>query len=118
MMVVLEDDVVLVDDFHEKLSNILSQVPQDWGLIYLNGCFQLYGGNFGHHLKISRGGLCTYGYVISRKAVNHFMSGHILRSDKPIDHLMDIEVSAGRVIAFHASPPLVQTLHMASTLAY
>lgn len=85
----------------------------------VNGCFRRLGPVFSKGLRLSRGGLCTFGYVISRKATDIFLTHAALKSEKPIDHMMDEEVLSGRMLAFHADPPLVYTRRdVKSTLAY
>lgn len=117
-MIILEDDVTLTPNFAEKFRLALKEAPFDWGLIYLNGCFQVFGPQIENNLLLSRGGLCTFGYAISRAGADYFMKGDQLRSDKPIDHMMDEEVSLGRLSAFHTAQVLVSTTSELSTLAY
>lgn len=117
--VILEDDVVLEKNFRYKLSLLLQNLPQSWGLLYLNGSFKRYGAKFRPGLVLSRGGVGAFAYVISSSAAHHFLTKAALKSDKAIDHVMDGEVLSGNVIAFHAQPPLVQlTENSPSTLAY
>jgi len=118
-VVILEDDVVLEHEFLAKLNGLVQDLPEKWDLLYLNGCFRRLGPVFSKGLRLSRGGLCTFGYVISRKAADIFLTRAALKSEKPIDHMMDEEVLSGRMLAFHADPPLVYTLSdVKSTLAY
>ena len=118
-VVVLEDDVVISNDFLASLFEILEDLPKDWGLLYLNGCYRKLGPYLRKGLRLSRGGLCTYGYAISQNAIYSFLTRAALNSEKPVDHMMDQEVLSGRVLAFHADPPLVYPLHdTKSTLAY
>ena len=118
-VVILEDDVVLGHEFLAKLNRLLNDLPEKWDLLYLNGCFRRLGPVFSKGLRLSRGGLCTFGYVISRKATDIFLTRAALKSEKPIDHMMDEEVLSGRMLAFHADPPLVYTRRdVKSTLAY
>ena len=117
-VVVLEDDVEVVHSFKSKLRLALLEAPVDWGIIFLNGCYRSFGGRLNEHLILSRGGLCTYAYVISHRGVMHFMRNNLLRSSKPIDHLIDQEVSSGKLLAFHTVNDLVYTTKTSSTLAY
>ena len=69
-------------------------------------------------MMVSRGSLCTFGYVISSGAVKK-LSAALERSNKPIDHILDEEILRGKLIAFHAVPPLVEVIpNLESTLAY
>ncbi len=117
--VILEDDVVLVDNFSASLRRLLAELPQNWGLLYLNGSFKKFGARYDEGLVQSRGGVGAFGYVISSSAASHFLSKAPLNSEKAVDHMMDEEVLSGKVFAFHAVPPLVElTPNVLSTLAY
>lgn len=117
-MVVLEDDVIIESSFIARLRLRMSNLPASWGLLYLNGCFKKVGPVFNVGLRQSKGGLCTYGYVISSETAAKLISGPALASDKAIDHMLDEQVLTGRVTAFHSDPPLVHPLGLESTLAY
>ena len=57
--------------------------------------------------------------MISRRGAKVLLGNGALRSDKPIDHMLDEEVLSGRIVAFHAEPPLVFVkANNPSTLAY
>lgn len=117
--VILEDDVILVEGFLAKFSGLLEVLPASWGLLYLNGSFRRLGAQLAPGIVQSRGGVGLFGYVISSRAVEHFLMNAALRSDKAIDHMVDEEVLSGRVLAFHAEPPLLHLIpDLASTLAY
>ena len=117
-VIVLEDDVEVVHNFKSRLGLALLEAPVDWGIIFLNGCYRSFGGRLNEHLILSRGGLCTYAYAISHRGVKHFMQNNLLRSSKPIDHLIDQQVSSGKLLAFHTTDDLVDTTKTSSTLAY
>ena len=117
--VVLEDDVVVLANFTKEVTSRLEILPFDWDLLYLNGCFKKFGPLYATGIYISRGGLCTFGYVISAAGARKLLQRAVLRGTKPIDHVLDEEVLTGRLLAFHADPPLVRTLPtLSSTLAY
>ena len=117
-LTVLEDDVTIGANFSSRLRDALQSLPATWDLLYLNGCFKKMGPAFAPGVKISRGSLCTFGYVISTGAVKK-LSAVVEQSNKPIDHVLDEEISKGKLLAFHADPPLVEVIpDMQSTLAY
>ena len=119
LMIVLEDDVTLEPKFSTRLLRMVKSLPESWDLLFLNGCFKKMGPQFASELFLSRGGLCTYGYAISFNAAAKLFRGKTLKSNKPIDHLLDELVLNGKLIAFHADPPLVRTVKsIESTLAY
>jgi len=118
-LVILEDDVFLTTNFRSRLFRTLNSLPNSWDVLYLNGCFKHFGPTFREGLHLSRGGLCTYGYVISRKGAETLLLEGALHSEKPIDHMLDEEVLSGKIVAFHADPPLVfLEANITSTLAY
>lgn len=117
--VIMEDDVVVERNFTKELNRRLKNLPDKWGVLYLNGCHQKIGQIFRPGLRLSHGGLCTFAYVISANAARSFLQRGALKSDKPIDHMMDEEILSGRILAFHSDPPLVSLVpHVQSTLAY
>ena len=118
-LTVLEDDVVPEPDFSVRLLNILRTLPENWDMLYLNGCYRKLGPRFGSDLVLSKGGLCTFGYAVSFNGAAKLFYRYSLKSDKPIDHMLDELVLSGRLIAFHADPPLLHTIKsLESTLAY
>lgn len=118
LLVILEDDVELEHTFSSSLQSVLSQLPDNWGALYLGGCFRKLGSKLGDRLYLSRGGLCTHGYVISKLGASVLLNGPAIQSNEPVDHMMDRAVVSGILLAFHVEPPLVKVLSKRSTLAY
>ena len=108
----------LLRTFQTKVKLRLQRLPKDWDLLYLGGCYQRFGERYDVGLLQSRGGLCTYGYVITAKGARHLLQRAVLHSEKPIDHVLDDETLRGRVIAFHAEPPLVFVERTKETLSH
>ena len=118
LLVILEDDVELGSSFLPHLKIALLQLPDSWGVLYLGGCLRKFGPKFGERLYLSRGGLCTHSYVISKLGAAALLNGPALLSDEPVDHMMDRAVLGGILVAFHVEPPLVTVVPQTSTLAY
>ena len=119
LLIILEDDVKLVSGFLERLERTLNTLPRDWGILYLNGCYRFLGPQLDAGLFLSRGGLCTCGYVISPLAARKLLRQPARKSEKMIDHMLNDEVLAGTISAFHVEPPLVHVVAgLNSTLAY
>ena len=121
--VVLEDDTVITDNFSDELkaSKTWCRLPRQPGHTVLGtGCYKKFGYVFDDGLRQSRGGLCTFAYTISLKGARYLLQRAVVRSEKPIDHVLDYETLTGRLVSFHADPPLAYTSsHMSiSTLAY
>ena len=118
LMVILEDDVVVQNGFLSTFQRTLSQLPDNWGILYLGGCFRKLGKKLSERLYLSRGGLCTHGYVISKLGARALLNGPALRSNDPVDHMMDRAVLSGALLAFHFEPPIIEVTSRRSTLAY
>lgn len=117
--VVLEDDAVIAGNFSDELKTRIERLPDNWDILFLNGCYKKLGYVFASGLRQSRGGLCTFAYVISLRGARYLLQGAVLRREKPIDHVLDYETLTGRLLAFHADPPLARTSsNKLSTLAY
>ena len=117
--VVLEDDAVITDNFSDELKARLQKLPDNWDIMFLNGCYKKFGYVFDDGLRQSRGGLCTFAYTISLKGARYLLHRAVDRSDKPIDHILDYETLMGRLVSFHADPSLAHTSsNKLSTLAY
>jgi len=118
--VVLEDDAVITDNFSDELNARLRKLPDNWDILFLNGCYKKFGYVFDDGVRQSRGGLCTFAYTISLKGARYLLQSAVVRSEKPIDHVLDYETLMGRLISFHADPPLAYTSShvLISTLAY
>lgn len=101
--VVFEDDVVLVDNFYNKFSEVIKKVPKDFDMFYLGcfGCqnndnilsiiFDKIGASNSKHKKINNlinkpsVALALHGYVISRKGIKNILK--ILDKNKIFFHL-------------------------------
>jgi len=116
--VILEDDAVVTANFSNELQTRLQRLPVTWDTLFLNGCDKKFGYIFDNGVRQSRGGLCTFAYVISSKGARYLLQRAVLHSDKPIDHVLDYETLKGRLLSFHADPPLAHTSYKKSTLVY
>jgi len=118
-IVVLEDDVVLPSAFDSRLREILMKLPQNWGILYLNGTERKFGGKHSDGVLQAKGGVGAFAYALSKSAAQYFLRGAARTSNMPIDHVMDEAVLSGKVFAYHASPELANLVpNMKSTLAY
>ena len=117
---ILEDDAIITENFSDELKAILQRLPENWDILFLNGCHKQFGYVFDAGLRQSRGGLCSFAYTISSKGAQYLLQHAVVRSEKPIDHVIDHETLTGRLSSFHADPPLAQisSHKLTSTLAY
>ena len=72
--IICEDDAEIVDNFPEKLRNILNQLPEDWDFVYL-GISKAMGKKYSKNLLIPKqkkgyyGNYGSFGYMISSKGL-------------------------------------------------
>ena len=96
----------LLRTFQTKVKLRLQRLPKDWDLLYLGGCYQRFGERYDVGLLQSRGGLCTYGYVITAKGAAPTSAQAVLHSEKPIDHVLDDETLRAGSSHFTLNPHL------------
>lgn len=83
--VIFEDDVILCNDFKDRLYNIIKEADEiNWDILYLNeNCYRHFGKNCnGEHvtaniIKPKNIGYGNYGYVIKRDTIIKYMNGVI-----------------------------------------
>ena len=119
--VIVEDDAEISPNFQEEMINALRHLPEDWDLFYAFACDIRPGGFLSETIRQFRGGACTLGYAISRKGAEYLIFKASIGSDLPVDKMMHLPVSRGRMLAFYADPFLVRRIneaHAQTTLAY
>jgi len=116
--VVLEDDALPCENFQYALQRTLLSLPSEWDILYLGSCYTKLGGLLRARIRQVRGALCTYGYVISLSGAVKLVSQQALKSDKPVDHMLDEAIYRSVISAYHADPPLIYRYQTDSTLAY
>jgi GR25 family glycosyltransferase involved in LPS biosynthesis len=74
LAMIMEDDVVLCDDFLKKLEIIFFELPEDWDLVYLGG-WNLGGiKKYSQNLNIAENILTTHCMIIRQKFVNTLLT--------------------------------------------
>jgi len=116
--VILEDDAILVDGFYYRLKQLISDLPNDWGIFYLDSCHTLLGKVVRSGIRQVKGALCTHGYAISSQGATKLLKRTALRSEKPVDHMLDEAIYSTTLKAYHAEPSLVFSRGIESTLSY
>ena len=69
MVLVLEDDFELCEDFDRKLNECLNDLPNDWNALWLGGRVRGESISYGLNVKI-KGISGTYGYIVKRSYIN------------------------------------------------
>ena len=72
---VLEDDVILCDNFIEEFFNSFNQLPDDWDLSWVGTCCNLHAPAIeGKRVYQMDGSRCTHAYAISNRGANKVLS--------------------------------------------
>jgi mannosyltransferase OCH1-like enzyme len=82
---ILEDDVILCDNFVNYCNFFMTQLPNDWDIAWVGSCLNLHEPNIdGKYVyKTSKGSRCTHAFLVSESMVN-----------KVIDCISDINLAA------------------------
>jgi len=68
---VLEDDVILCDNFLNEFSQSFEQLPEDWDMGWVGTCCDLHASpKDGLRVSKARGSRCTHAYIISNSGAN------------------------------------------------
>jgi GR25 family glycosyltransferase involved in LPS biosynthesis len=107
-VVVFEDDIILVDDFNNKLNNYMEQLPSDYDILWIGTCCNLHANNISvdkNVYEVSHGSRCTHAYVISNSAcrkINDIFDGVY----QPIDWFFNSSIKTQNMRNFWAEPEL------------
>ena len=105
-ILVLEDDVVLAENFLTTLVQLRGKLPSSWDLLYLNSGYTQVAGQVRPGILQVKGALGTYAYLISPSGAKKLVEDVALSSDAPIDHVLDKGIYTGKLSAFQTDPPL------------
>lgn len=71
---VLEDDVILCDNFKEEFESSFNDLPEDWDLAWVGTCCNLHSNPIdGKRVSRTTGSRCTHAYVISNSGANKIL---------------------------------------------
>lgn len=70
---VFEDDVCFIDQAKEILDLALSELPDDWDMLYLGGNPKVPQFRYSEHLYLSRGGIHTNHAILYREKARNFI---------------------------------------------
>jgi len=72
---VLEDDVILCDNFVEEFSQSYNQLPDDWDIAWVGTCCELHAPTSeGKRVYRANGSRCTHAYAISNSGAKKVLS--------------------------------------------
>jgi GR25 family glycosyltransferase involved in LPS biosynthesis len=107
-VVVFEDDIILVDDFDNKLKKYINQLPENYDLLWIGVCCDLHTPQTNPDINVyfnTHGSRCTHAYVISneacRKLVDFFPNIY-----QAIDWFFNTSIHTLRLNNYWAEPAL------------
>ena len=117
-VLVLEDDVVLCDDFINKFNSYKKQMPADWDIGWVGSCFNLKEPEIPNInvYKTNRGSRCAHAYCLS-KSFAIKMINEIKNIDRQSDFYYTYLVERFDLNNYWFQPPLaLQSLEFSSSL--
>lgn len=105
-VVVFEDDIILVDDFTNKLSEYMTQLPDDYDVLWIGSCCNLHA-KYENDKNIykSNSSRCTHAYLISNSGCRKMIS-QLKYLNHPIDWYFNFVISKLQMNNFWAEPDL------------
>lgn len=82
MVLVLEDDIEVCDDFNNKLSKVMSELPEDWDLLYLGGWNVGDVEKYSESLNWAKKVYTTHAFIVRDKFYDTILEGINLRKWK------------------------------------
>jgi GR25 family glycosyltransferase involved in LPS biosynthesis len=110
----LEDDVILDDNFNEKFNRYIKGLPSDWDMVYIGTCSNIHIDNKllenDKHIYLGGGTRCGDGFMITKesakKIVNYFNSVDYI--DLPIDHWLNVPIKKLNLKVYWMEPNIVK----------
>lgn len=104
---VLEDDVVLCDNFLNNLEKSYNELPKNWDLLWVGTCCNLHEPIVSNKLvyKTDRGSRCTHAYLISKNCSIKILN-NIGQITEAIDHAFNFFIKNLNLNNYWIEPPL------------
>ena len=110
----LEDDIILDDNFNEKFNTYIKELPSDWNMVYIGTCSNIHINNKllenNKHIYLGDGTRCGDAVMITketaRKIVNYFNS--VNNIELPIDHWLNILIKELNLKVYWMEPNIVK----------
>jgi len=125
-VIVLEDDVNMERDIHERLRHVWRFLPADWDIVYLGHCWSnesvnpaldayenstgINGTFTATHIHPSRSPLCTHAYALSRTGARRLLLHlryPLFAYSRSIDKAISWLIESGRLKSFSIVPSVV-----------
>lgn len=104
---VLEDDVILCDNFLDYLKRCFDELPKDWDLVWVGSCCNLHEPKIDDRLvyKTERGSRCTHAYLISKTCANKILD-NIDQITEAADYAFNFFIKKLNLNNYWVEPPL------------
>jgi len=118
-VLVLEDDVVLCENFKEKLNLYMSQLPPDWDLGWVGTCCNLHAAMNGNtNVYRKEGSRCTHAFIINLKCAETLLP-HINYPNNAADWYYNYLIEKHNLNNYWFEPPLaIQNKNFKTSLEY
>lgn len=106
-VVVFEDDIILVDDFNQKLNTYFTQLPEDYDIFWIGSCCNLHANYInGINIYPALSSRCTHAYLISYSGCKKMIS-LLEYLNSPIDWYFNFVIQNLKLKNYWAEPDLV-----------
>lgn len=107
-VVVFEDDIILDDNFSEKLSDYTNQLPKTYDILWIGSCCNLHA-NLVPDINVYKkdSSRCTHAYLISRKGCES-MINNLQLLNFPIDWFFNFVIKKENLENYWAEPDLAK----------
>jgi mannosyltransferase OCH1-like enzyme len=116
---VLEDDVLLCDQFVNYCNYFMSQLPNDWDMAWVGSCLNLHEQKIeGKNVyKTDRGSRCTHAFLISRQMVDKVIDS-LSNVNLPADHFFNYLIKEFKLNNYWFEPALaIQSMAFCSSIS-
>jgi len=110
----LEDDVILDENFNEEFNTYIKELPSDWDMVYIGTCLNIHIDNKllknDKHIYVGSGTRCGDGFMITKEAaikiINYYNSVKYI--DLAIDHWLNIPMKELKLKVYWMEPNIVK----------
>jgi len=113
---ILEDDVILDDNFCQKLNKYMSELPSDWDMFFLgDGCGlhipqdEIKENQYIYKARTPSHAKCTDSYLVTKDCANKLLYyfNYVTKISSPIDWWLNISYSALSLKYYWCEPTIV-----------
>jgi GR25 family glycosyltransferase involved in LPS biosynthesis len=105
-IVVFEDDIILVENFNDKLQSYMNQLPNDYDILWIGTCCDLHStSQDGINIYTAYSSRCTHAYLISNSGCRKMISA-LKYLNSPIDWYFNFVIKNLNLKNYWAEPDL------------